>query len=252
MSFARLAGKTAVVTGSTTGIGQAVALALHCEGAQVVCADLHERRQGGDETEVPTHEQINKAGGKAVFVQTDVTRADSVKRLVKEAVSHFGRIDIFINNAGVAGKDGSIEIAEDAWDRTFAVNARGTSLGCKYAGAQMKKQDQLPSMDRGWIINIAGVQTGSTGESPSKHSLVTDLTQSVSHELRNHDIHVNAICPGYTKMSMPEDWLETQEAQTALAKLPEDVAKMVIQLATEESGWMAGNSVSVDGGNTTF
>lgn len=94
MSFARLAGKTAVVTGSTTGIGQAVAFALHCEGAQVVCADRDERRQGSDETEVPTHEQINKAGGKAIFVQTDVTRADNVKRLVKEAVSHFGRIDM--------------------------------------------------------------------------------------------------------------------------------------------------------------
>lgn len=71
-------------------------------------------------------------------------------------------IHSFINNAGVSGQDGSIEIAEDAWDRSFAVNARGTSLGCKYAGAQMKKQDQLPSMDRGWIINIAGIQTGSS------------------------------------------------------------------------------------------
>lgn len=68
----------------------------------------------------------------------------------------------WINNAGVNCDDGSIMISEDAWDRSFAVNARGTSLGCKYAGAQMKKQDQLPSMDRGWIINITGVQTGSS------------------------------------------------------------------------------------------
>ncbi|KAF4533848.1 Short-chain dehydrogenase/reductase SDR [Lasiodiplodia theobromae] len=252
MSFARLAGKTAVVTGSSTGIGQAVAFALYTEGAQVVCADLEERRQGSEDTEVPTHEQINKAGGKAIFVQTDVTRADSVKRLVKEAVSHFGRIDIFINNAGVTGQDGSIMLSNEAWDRNFAINARGTSLGCKYAGAQMKKQDQLPSMDRGWIINIAGVQTGSTGESPSKHSLVTDMTQTIAQELRDHDIHVNAITPGYTKMSMPENGLETEEALAAIAKLPEDVAKMVVQLATEESGWMAGNSVSVDSGNATF
>lgn len=94
MSFARLAGKTAVVTGASSGIGQAVAFAFCREGAQVVCSDLDERRQGSEEAEVPTHEQISNAGGKAVFVQADVTKASDVKRLVKEAVSQFGRIDM--------------------------------------------------------------------------------------------------------------------------------------------------------------
>lgn len=94
MSFARLAGKTAVVTGSSSGIGRSVALAFHREGAQVVCSDQSEKRQGSDETELPTHEEILKAGGKAVFVQADVTKAGDVKNLVKEAVSQFGRIDM--------------------------------------------------------------------------------------------------------------------------------------------------------------
>ncbi|EOD49843.1 putative gluconate 5-dehydrogenase protein [Neofusicoccum parvum UCRNP2] len=252
MSFARLAGKTAVVTGSSSGIGRSVALAFHREGAQVVCSDQSEKRQGSDETELSTHEEILKAGGKAVFVQADVTKAGDVKNLVKEAVSQFGRIDIWINNAGVNCDDGSIMISEDAWDRSFAVNARGTSLGCKYAGAQMKKQDQLPSMDRGWIINITGVQTGSTSDSISKHSVVSELTKTIALEFRDNSVHVNAICPGYTKLSMPEDWMETEEAQNALSRLPEDVAKMAVALASEESGWVSGNSMPVDRGYTAM
>lgn len=91
MSFARLAGKIAVVTGSSSAIGRAVALALHREGAQVVCSDLTTTSQ---DTELPTHEQILKDGGKAIFIQTDVTKANEVKKLVKEAVSQFGRIDM--------------------------------------------------------------------------------------------------------------------------------------------------------------
>lgn len=161
-------------------------------------------------------------------------------------------ITSFVNAAGINAEDGSIMLSEEVWDRTFAVNARGTSLCSKYAGAQMRKQEQLPTMDRGWIINIAGIQTGSTGESLSKHSVVSDLTKTIALELRDHRVHINAICPGYTKLSMPGNWLETEEAQTALSRLPEDVAKMAVNMASEEGSLMTGNSMPVDSGYTAM
>lgn len=156
----RLESKVAIITGSSSGIGRATSLTFAREGAVVVCCDLRETSLQESEHE-PTHQQIQKNGGKAMFVKCDVSKAQEVEALVQKAVHDYGRVDIMVNNAGISFEPKQFkpiwEVDDEMWDTTMAVNAKGVMLGCKYAAMQMMKQDPHPGGDRGWIINLASI-----------------------------------------------------------------------------------------------
>ena len=156
----RLESKVAIITGASSGIGRATSLTFAREGAAIVCGDLREASRQKSETE-PTHQLIQKNGGKAIFVKCDTSKAQEVEALVQKAVQEYGRVDIMVNNAGIALETNNAkpiwELEEETWDTTMAVNAKGVVLGCKYAAIQMMKQDPHPGGDRGWIINLASI-----------------------------------------------------------------------------------------------
>jgi NAD(P)-dependent dehydrogenase (short-subunit alcohol dehydrogenase family) len=177
----RLSGKTAIVTGSSSGLGRAIAAAYAHEGAQVCCVDLYPTPRNATNpstgkaddlhnritTATPTHELlIRDYGGKHIFVRADLTKASEVDGAVAVCVEQLGRLDIIANNAGISVESTHPsplrihETSEDDYDKTMAINTKAMFLGCKYAIAQMLKQEPLPGCngDRGWIINTASVQ----------------------------------------------------------------------------------------------
>lgn len=220
--MSRLAGKVAVVTGSSSGIGKAIALRFGEEGAKVVVAA---RRKS---LCVETAEQISKKGGQAVVLQTDVSIEADVEALFAKAVSHFGRVDIAVNNAGIFGGRRIAETTTKAYDEVMNVNLRGTFFCCRAAFKHMK------SNGGGMIINmssIAGVQawTGTGIYSASKHGVMA-LTKALAEEGRPFGIKVSAICPG----GVADDLVDaTQEEILRSEKIsPFDIAETAVYLST--------------------
>ncbi|KAF5642991.1 hypothetical protein F25303_6363 [Fusarium sp. NRRL 25303] len=208
----RLDGKIAIVTGSSSGIGRAISLEFARNGAKVICADLTEiaRADVASELAITTHDLVTKEGGVAEFFKVDVTKSEEQETLVKYAVEKFGRLDIMVNNAGVAieAKDPQPiwSFDQTVFEKDININVVGVMLGCKYASAQMIKQDPLPCGDRGWIVNTASVfglvgSQGIAGYVASKHA-VMGLTKVSAWDCAPHRIHVNALCPGYPE-TMP-------------------------------------------------
>ncbi|KAF7592326.1 hypothetical protein BBP40_000382 [Aspergillus hancockii] len=266
-SHLRLQDKVAIVTGSSSGVGRAICLRYSREGAKVVCADISPsaRLPTASETET-THDIITKAGGKAIFVQTDVGDPRQMESLVQEAVREFGRLDILVNNAGVSFEARTPAVChltdESVWDTTMRVNVKSVFLGCKYATAQMLAQSPHPSGDRGWIINMSSIMGIVAGpDNPSycaSKGAVSSLTRQVALDYAPHKIHVNAICPGYTQTAI---FRETTTYLTPIEDLkrrhplngpgmPDDIAKMAVVLASDDASWVTGISLPVDGGYT--
>lgn len=161
----RLQDRIALITGASSGIGRATALAYAAEGAKLVCADITEgtwrENAPADESNGPTHQRVKDLGGQAIYVHCDVSQPSSVEAAVAAAVKEYGRLDVMINNAGFALES---RAPAPVWDldlelfhKTQGVNVNGVFYGIKYASAQMIKQDPLPSGDRGWILNAASV-----------------------------------------------------------------------------------------------
>ncbi|KAL4892227.1 NAD(P)-binding protein [Aspergillus ambiguus] len=264
----RLQNKVALITGSSSGLGRSIATRYALEGAKVVCADLtpNARSQVPEELEITTHDAITKSGGQAIFVKTDVGNAKDVERAILATAAEFGRLDILVNNAGVALEarhPAKIhETDESVWDTTMQVNAKSVFLGCKYGIAQMLKQEPHSCGDRGWIINIASIFGLVAGlHNPSycaSKAAVSNLTRQVALEYASDRIHVNALCPGYTKTAI---FQETTTYMISLADLerrhpfkgpglPDDIARMAVVLASDDASWMTGTCVPVDGGYT--
>ncbi|KAF2998986.1 hypothetical protein E8E13_007623 [Curvularia kusanoi] len=273
----RLEKKIAIITGSSSGIGRAIALAFASHGATVVCSDLREEARipgpsdDADSSQPSTVSAIESAGGKAIFVQCDTTKADQVEALVKTAVEKYGRLDIMVNNAGIAIETGSEhgprpvwEYEEAAFEKTLGVNVKGVFLGVKYASGVMKVQQPGPNGDRGWIINLASVfglggGPSSSGYITSKHA-VMGLTKAAAWDCAPHRIHVNALCPGYTQTAFTAPIWEDQEAKMRIEGmhpfrglgLPEDIARAAVFLASEEASWVTGIGLPVDGGYSSM
>lgn len=218
----RLAGKVAIVTGSSSGIGKAIALRFAEEGAKVVVAA---RRKGlCDETV----EQISRKGGEAVAIQTDISIEGDVEALFANTVHHFGGVDIAVNNAGVFGGRRIAETATTTYDDVMNVNLRGTFFCCRAAFKHMK------SHGGGVIINmssVAGVQawTGTGVYSASKHGVMA-LTKALAEEGRPFAIKVSAICPGGVADDLvdatPEEILRSEKIS------PFDIAETAVYLST--------------------
>jgi 3-oxoacyl-[acyl-carrier protein] reductase len=218
----RLEGKTAIVTGSSSGIGKAIALRFASEGAKVVVAA---RRSKLCEQ---TAAQIRRAGGEGVAIQTDVTDERQVDTLMQQTVQRYGRIDILVNNAGIFGGRRLAETTTAAFNEVMNVNLRGTFFCCRAGFKQMKKQGG------GFIINmssVAGVQAwaGTGTYSASKHAVIA-LTKSLADEGRQFKIKVSAICPGGVADELvdasPEEILRSEKIS------PWDIADTAVYLAT--------------------
>jgi NAD(P)-dependent dehydrogenase (short-subunit alcohol dehydrogenase family) len=248
----------ALVTGGGNGIGRATAVGFGSRGAKVVIVDRD--ANGGEATAGVVRQQ----GGEAVFVQADVTKADSVKAYVDKAVSTFGRIDCFHNNAGIEGAVANVaDYDETMFDTVMAVNVRGVFLGLKYVLKQMIAQGS-----GGAIVNTASTAAlvGSPGMPAyvaSKHA-VLGLTKTASGEVARNGIRVNAVCPGPIDTRMihaleaqlnpgdPEKVGTRYRSAIPIGRYgtPEEVANTVLFLCSDLAGNITGAHYVVDGGRT--
>jgi NAD(P)-dependent dehydrogenase (short-subunit alcohol dehydrogenase family) len=239
----RLDGKVAVVTGAGSGIGKASALLFAREGAKVVCADLN-----GSEKDTAA-----EIGAGALAVGVDVAVAEQVAHLVDAAVAEFGKLDVLYNNAGISGPFAPVhEIDEDTLDRLLAVNIKGVFFGIKYAVPKMLANGG------GSIINTASNAgmvgwKGKAGYSAAKGGVVL-LTQSAALDYARTGIRVNAICPGMTWTGMaaaqaaaPPADLKVPNPMARFGR-PEELAAAALFLASDESSFMTGVAMPVDGG----
>jgi glucose 1-dehydrogenase len=245
-----------VVTGSASGIGRAIAVRLADEGASVVVADVRrEPREGGEVTEAV----IASRGGTCIRVDADVSRWDDVDGLVSAAVTRFGRLDVLVNNAAVAGAASKslLETTEDDWDAIMAVNLRGVFLCCKRAIAEMLEQTPIGEV-RGRVINISSQHgmVGSPGHvaySTSKGGVV-NLTHQLAVDYGRHGILVNAVAPGKIMTGSPEQANPEVTAyawsRTPFSRLgrPSDVAAATAFLASDDALYVSGTNLLVDGG----
>ncbi|MFO7962328.1 MAG: glucose 1-dehydrogenase [Desulfobacterales bacterium] len=250
----RLEGKSAVITGGSCGIGAGTAKLFAEEGASVVIADI--------QTDAGVA-LASELGGRARFVQTDVTRETDVSAAVDFAVSEFGRLDCMVNNAGVIGAVGSIgEIPLSAWDATIEILLRGAFLGMKHAARVMIPQRSGSIISLSSTAGVAG-GLGPHAYTAAKHAVV-GLTKSVASELGRYGIRVNAVAPGnivtvMTSVAVTGDPNKPSEAAKAIAEMsplgiagyPIDIANAILYLASEESRYVSGHTLVVDAGQTT-
>ncbi|MFW9897368.1 MAG: glucose 1-dehydrogenase [Candidatus Thorarchaeota archaeon] len=252
----KIEGKVAVITGSASGIGKATAQLFVKEGARVVLGDIQ------DELGKALAEEL---GPNAIYQHANVRSEDQIKALIELAVQKFGKLDIMFNNAGFGGVGGPIdEIPIDAWDVTMEVMLRSVVIGMKHAVPIMKNQGY------GNIISTASVAGMRTGFGPHAYSAakaaIIHLTHTVAMELGEFNIRVNCVAPGGIATAIfgrgfgfPQDWAERLSnmlKSTFLAGLqpikraglPEDIAKAVLWLASEDSSFVSGHALLIDGG----
>ena len=256
-----LEGQVAIVTGAGRGIGRAIALRLAREGASVTVAEINQVNA------VKVVEEIEAAGGRALALKTDVARKDDVERMVRDTVERFGRLDILVNNAGIGAIAPLIDTDEETWDAIMRVNAKGTLLCTQAAARQMIVQG-----DGGRIINNAsgagkiapGKGTPLGAYAASKHAVVA-LTKQFGFELASHGILVNCVCAGIVDTAM-WDLIDRETARLegvplgsvkarAVASIPlgriqkpEEVANMVVYLASSDAGYSTASTFNVSGG----
>ncbi|WP_397537482.1 3-oxoacyl-[acyl-carrier-protein] reductase [Rummeliibacillus pycnus] len=245
--MADLLGKVAVVTGASRGIGRAIALHLAKLGAKVVV-----NYSGSQAKAEAVVAEIEANGGAAIAVQANISDSDEVSMLMKKAVETYGSLDILINNAGITRDNLLMRMKEEDWDAVMNTNLKGVFLCTKAVSRQMMKQRS------GRIVNIASIVgvAGNAGQANyvAAKAGVIGLTKTAAKELAARNIFVNAVAPGFidTEMTeeLPEDIKGQMLSQIPLAKLgkPEDVAKVVAFLASDDASYMTGQTLHVDGG----
>ena len=249
----RLQNRTAIVTGGSSGIGNAIAATLGRQGANVVVADV--RREPKLPDEEPVFDALEEAGADYRFVETDVSDSDEVSAMVEATVETFGGVDVLVNNAGVYSRYPAHETPLEEWDRMLSVNLRGTFVCCRAAIPALRDRPN------GKIINIASV----SGLQGSKHSAaysaskggVVNLTRQLAVEYAEDEINVNAIAPGVIKTAQNAKWrannpeqVDRWKQQTPWPRFgtPQDVADAALFLSEDRSDFVTGHVLVVDGG----
>ena len=246
----RVAGKVALISCGAGGIGAATAKLLAEEGAAVVIADLLE-----DEGRA-TEAMIAESGGKAMFVNLDVTSEDSWDNAVQAAVSSFGKLDILVNNAGVSLRFGVEQTSAQEWDAVMDVNVKGVFLGTKAAIPEMRKSGG------GSIINISSIY-GLVGSATSaayhaSKGAVRVFNKSTAIQYASENIRANSVHPGFVDSPMTQAFHDNPEihnervAKMPLGRMgqPEDIAAGILYLASDESSFVTGSELVIDGGMT--
>lgn len=257
----KLEGKVAIVTGSSSGFGRAIAEAYAREGAKIVCSDLKpDARKEGYEKDisVPTHEAIVKAGGEAIFVKCDVTKESEVEALVKAAVKKYGKLDIIMNNAGVFTHMAKIhECTEEDYDFTMAVNSKGVWNGCKQAITQMLKQGSGGKVQV--LVSIGGL-VGLANEPAycASKGAAANLVRQLAVDYGVDNITVNGICPTFAPTAMCRPFYDDAAVKKSLEDItpmgrwvmPEEIAALSVYLASSDADMISGNLIQIDGGFT--
>jgi NAD(P)-dependent dehydrogenase (short-subunit alcohol dehydrogenase family) len=246
----RFEGKVALVTGGGSGIGRATSLAFANEGAKVVIDDINV--EGGEETLA----MVKSAGGEAIFVKANVSKATEVEALVQKAIDTYGRLDCAYNNAGVGEPLKRVhKTSEDNWDRVMATNLKGVYLCMKYEIPHMLKQGKGAIVNTSSLAGLKGL-SGQAAYVASKHGVV-GLTKSAAIEYATLGIRINCICPGVinTPLIAPnmKDRPHVQKGYIEMEPIgrlgrPEEIASAVLWLCSDEASFAIGSIFSVDGG----
>ncbi len=246
-NFLSLTGRNALVTGAARGIGKAIAENLAARGAKIVIADLRIDLAAETAAEIAA-----KTGSETIALEVDVAKQESVKAMVKEALEKFGKIDILVNNAGITRDGLTMRMKESDWDLVLNINLKG-AFNCAQALSRSMMKERY-----GRIINISSVngivgQAGQANYSSSKAGLI-GLTKALAKEFGSRNITVNAVAPGFIETELtrelPEELRELSLKLTPMGRFgsPQDVANAVAFLAAEESSFITGEVLKVDGG----
>lgn len=251
----RFEGKVAIVTGATSGIGMVTAQRMAAEGARVVLA-----ARRGDRGKALV-EEIKAAGGDALFVQTDVSRRESIARMVEETVETYGHLDYAFNNAGIAGSGytDAADITEESWDRLMKVNVKGVWLCMKHEIPEMLKAGGGSIVNNASIYGLRGSHIGAADYIASKHAVI-GLTKTAAVDYAQRGIRVNAVCPGFTHSEMVDPFMADNPKDFDRHILPRvpmgrvadtgEIVGAVLWMFSDEASFMTGQAIVPDGGWT--
>ena len=253
----RLKDKAALVTGAGSGIGRATAVLFGREGARVVASDLDADSTG------ETVEQIRASGGEATGVTGDVSNGGDAERMVQAVLTAYGRVDVLVNSAGITARNALPDeaSAEEVWDRVIDVNLKGTYLVSRYAVDEMERSGGGSIINLASIMALVGypkVMDGGFNPYGASKGGVLQFTRGLAVECASKSIRVNCICPGYVSTNLTRSLREDAEKREFLEKLhpmgrfgePEEIAYAALFLASDESSFVTGAPLIVDGGYT--
>jgi NAD(P)-dependent dehydrogenase (short-subunit alcohol dehydrogenase family) len=249
----KLANKVALITGAGGGIGGEAALLFATEGASVVVVDVNDA--SGEETV----KRVKKAGGKAEYVRADVSKDSDCAAMVAFAVKTFGKLDVLFNNAGImdSGDDDAVKTSEAVWEKTLAINLKGVFLGCKHGIPALRRAGGGSIVNTVSFVAHVGAATPQLAYTASKGGLLA-MTRELAVIHARENIRVNALCPGPLKTELLMKFLDTEaKKQRRLVHIPmgrfgeaKEMAKAALFLASDDSSYMTGASLLVDGGIT--
>jgi NAD(P)-dependent dehydrogenase (short-subunit alcohol dehydrogenase family) len=249
----RLDGKVALITGAASGMGKVAASLFASEGAKVVLADVT------DDAGQQSAEEIASNGGQAAFVHADVSNAESAEQMVQRAVETFGSLDVLYNNAGVfpADDDSATNTPESTWDRVMAINLKGVFLGCKFGIPAMLESGGGSIVNVASFVALMGAATPQIAYTASKGGVLA-MTREIAVEFARKGIRANALCPGPIETPLLQELLaDPQRRERRLVHIPmgrfgqaEEIARAALFLASDDSSFMTGAALVVDGGIT--
>jgi NAD(P)-dependent dehydrogenase (short-subunit alcohol dehydrogenase family) len=249
----RLQAKIALITGAGSGIGRESSLLWASEGASIVAVDINQ------EAAQHTADAVQAAGGRAVAVQADVSRAQDCERMIAKAESEYGKLNILFNNAGImhSEDDDAVSTDESVWDLTMNVNAKGVFLGCKYGIPALRRAGGGAIVNTASFVAVLGAATPQVAYTASKGAVLA-MTRELAIVHARENIRINALCPGPLKTELLMKFLNTDEKkQRRLVHIPigrfgeaKEIARAALFLVSDDASYVTGTEFLVDGGIT--